>query len=232
VASIKPARPDEQGRAFRVNGRQFSTVNTSLNDIITFSFDLHPRQISGGPGWMASDKYDILAEPDGEGQPNSEQWKTMVRKLMADRFKLVFHREKRELSVYAIVVGKNGPKLTKSTGDPNGLPSLFFRGLGDLPAMNANMSDLADLMQRAVLDRPVVDQTRITGRFDFTLKWTPDETQFASLGGVRPSSSAENADAPPDLFTALQEQLGLKLEPTKAPVDVLVIDHVEPPSPN
>jgi uncharacterized protein (TIGR03435 family) len=231
VATIKPSKPDTQGKGFMVRGRQFSTINTSLSDLITFAYGLHARQITGGPGWIESDKYDLAAKPDGEGQPNDKQWKTMVQKLLADRFKLTFHRDKKELSVYAIVVGKTGPKLTKSDGDPNGLPGLFFRGLGVLPARNATMADFAGTMQTAVLDRPVVDQTGLPGRYDFLLKWTPDETQFAGLG-VKVPPPTDNADAPPDLYTAIQQQLGLKLEPTKAPVEVLVIDRAEKPSEN
>jgi uncharacterized protein (TIGR03435 family) len=231
VATIKPSRPETQGKGIMVRGRNFSTVNTSLSDLITFAYALHARQITEGPAWLESEKYDLTAKPDAEGQPNDKQWKTMLQKLLADRFKLTFHRDKKELSVFAIVVGKNGPKLTKSAGDPNGLPGLFFRGLGDLPARNATMADFAGVMQTAVLDRPVVDQTGLSGRFDFELKWTPDETQFAALG-VRVPAPTDDPAAPPDLFTAIQEQLGLKLQPTKAPVEVLVIDHVEKPSEN
>jgi uncharacterized protein (TIGR03435 family) len=198
---------------------------------MTFAYGLHARQISGGPGWFESDKYDLAAEPDGEDAPSQKQWKAMLQKLLADRFRLVFHPEKKELPVYAIVVGKAGPKLTKSEGDPNGLPALFFRGLGNLPARNATISDFANVMQTAVLDRPVVDHTGIAGRYDFTLTWTSDETQFAGLG-ARVPPPAENADAPPDLFTAIQQKMGLKLESTKAPVEVLVITHVEKPSEN
>lgn len=231
VATIKPSKPDEQGKGFMVRGRRFSTFNTNLGDLMTFSYGLHPRQIVGGPPWLESDKYDISAEPDGEGQPNDKQWKMMMQKLIADRFKLTFHHDQKELSVYALVVGKNGPKLTKSEGDPNGLPALFFRGLGNLPARNATMGDFGGLMQEAVLDRPVVDQTGLKGRFDFTLKWTPDESQFAGMG-MRVPPPSDAADAPPGLFTAIQEQLGLKLDSTKAPVLVLVIDHVEKLSEN
>jgi uncharacterized protein (TIGR03435 family) len=231
VATIKPSKPDAQGRGFRVQGRRFSTLNTSLDNLITFAYGIQSRQIIGEPAWAQSDKYDLEAQPDGEGQPNDKQWKSMIQKLLADRFKLASHTEKKELSVYALVVAKGGPKITKSQGDPNGLPALFFRGLGVLPAANATMADFAGVMQSAVLDRPVVDQTGLTGRYDFMLKWTPDETQFGSLGmKVPPPSNAP--DAPPDLFTAMQEQLGLKFESTKAPVDVLVIDHAEKPSAN
>jgi uncharacterized protein (TIGR03435 family) len=104
----------------------------------------------------------------------------------------------------------------------------MFRGLGVLPGVNASMADLASVMQGAVLDRPVVDQTGITGRYDFTLTWTPDESQFRGLG-VRVPPPPENATAP-SLFTAMQEQLGLRLDATRAPAEVLIIDRVEKPS--
>ena len=231
VATIKPSNPDAPGKGFTVRGRQFATFNTTLNDLITFAYGLHAKQIEGGPDWLGKDKYDITAKPDGEGQPNDKQWRVMLQKLLADRFQLKFNRQKKDLPVYAIVIAKSGSKLTKSEGDPNGLPGLFFRGLGDLPARNANMADFAGLLQGAVLDRPVVDQTGLSGRFDFTLKWTPDESQFTGMG-VHVPAATDNPDAPPDLFTAIQEQLGLKLESTKAPVDVLVIDNVQKPSSN
>jgi uncharacterized protein (TIGR03435 family) len=230
VATIKPSKPDAQGKGFRVSGRRFSTLNTTVSDLITFAYGIHARQITGGPAWLGTEKYDLAAQPDGEGQPNDKQWKTMIQKLLADRFQLTFHRDKKELSVYAITVGKTGPKLTKSEGDPNGLPALFFRGLGVLPARNATIADFAGVMQAAVLDRPVVDHTGLAGRYDFTLTWTPDEFQFGGLG-MKPPSSSESATAP-DLFTAMQQQLGLKLESTKAAAEILVIDRVEKPSEN
>ena len=230
VATIKPSKPGAPGKGFRMNGRQFTTLNTSVNDLLTFTFGIHIRQIVGGPSWFESEKYDLLATPDVEGQPNHDQVRGMMQKLLADRFQLKFHREKKELSVYAIVVAKSGPKLTKSESDSQ-LPGLFFRGLGNLPARNATMGDFAGLLQSAVLDKPVVDQTGLAGRYDFTLKWTPDEFQFAGLG-IKPPAPTDSADAPPDLFTAMQQQLGLKLESTKAPAEVLVIDHIEKPSEN
>ena len=167
-----------------------------------------------------------------KARPAARQWKGMLQKLVVERFKLTFHRDKRELSVYVLSVAKGGPKLTKSEGDPNGLPGLFFRGrLGDLGVRNANMADFTQLMQSAVLDRPVVDQTGLSGRFDFTLDWTPDDSQFAGMGAKFPPPT-DSANAPPNLYTAIQEQIGLKLEATKAPADVMVIDHVEKPSEN
>ncbi len=230
VATIKPSRPDQQGKGITMRGRQLATLNTSLSDLIAFSYGVHARQITNGPEWLEKDKYDLTAKPDGEGQPNEKQLKTMIQKLLADRFKLSFHPDKKELQVYALIVGKTGAKLTRSGGDPNGLPGLFFRGLGNLPVQNATMADLAGVMQGAVLDRPVVDQTGISGRYDFTLTWTPDESQFGGLG-VKVPPPPDNATAP-GLFEAIQEQLGLKLESTKAPVEILVVDRAEKPTEN
>jgi uncharacterized protein (TIGR03435 family) len=133
--------------------------------------------------------------------------------------------------VYALTVLKSGHKLTKNDNDPNGLPGLFFRGLGIFPVRNATMGEFSGTMQAVVLDRPVVDQTGLQGRYDFVLTWTPDETQFGGRGGQAPPP-ADPANAPPGLFTAIQEQLGLKLESTKAAVDVVVIDRLEKPTEN
>ena len=231
VATIKPARPEGQGHGFRVNGRDFSTINTSVRDIITFAYGLHPGQIAGGPAWFESERYDLNAKPEGEGQPNDHQWKVMVQKLLTDRFQLSFHHEKRELSVYAVAVAKTGPKITKSEGDPDGLPAMFFRGLGVLTIRNATMRDFANLLQGSVLDRPVVDQTGLSGRFDFLLNWTPDEFQFQSMG-IKVPPPSDKPDAPPDLYTSIQQQAGLRIESTKATVDILVIDKLEKPSAN
>jgi uncharacterized protein (TIGR03435 family) len=233
VATIKPSKPDDPRKAFIVQGRRFKIINQPLTAILSFSYNVQAKQIIGLPPWADTDKYDIDAEPDGEGAPSDKQWKNMLQKLVAERFKLTFHQEKKELSVYVLSVAKTGPKLTKSEGDPNGLPGLFFRGkLGDLGVRNANMGDFTGLMQEAVLDRPVLDQTGITGRYDFTLVWTPDDSQFAGMGAKIPPAPADDGKAPPNLYTAIQEQIGLKLEASKAPADVMVVDHVEKPSEN
>lgn len=231
VATIKPSKPDTPGKMFRVQGRRFKTINTTLYDLISFAYGVHSKQVIGTPAWADSDKFDIDAEPDGEGAPSDKQWKSMLQKLIVERFKLTFHHDKRELSVYVLSLAKTGQKMTKSEGDPNGLPGLFFRQLGDLNVRNANMADFSGLMQSAVLDRPVLDQTGITGRWDFTLKWTPDDSQFSGMGARIPPPT-DSANAPPNLYTAIQEQVGLKLEATKAMADVMVIDQVEKPSDN
>ena len=231
VATIKPSDPNRPGRAVTFRGREFLTINTSLSDLMTFAYGLHPRQLVGAPSWMESERWDITARPDIDGQPNDRQIRSMMQKLIAERFQLAFHREPREMPAYVLTVANGGPKLNKSGGDPNGLPGLFFKGLGVLPAINATMGDFSGVLQAVVLDRPVVDKTGLTGRWDFTLQWTPDESQFAGRGGQVPPP-APGVNAPPGLFTAIQEQLGLRLESTRAQVDSLVIDKVEKPSDN
>jgi uncharacterized protein (TIGR03435 family) len=221
VATIKPSNSGglTYKRFLISGGRRLITNNTTLNDLIAWGYVLHAKQIIGGPAWAATDKYDLQAEQDGQGLPSTQQWKGMVQKLLADRFKLTFHPDRREIPVYVLTAAKNGPKLTKSQGDPNGLPGLLVRPTGELDLSNGTTASLAELLQRSVLDRPVVDQTGLAGKYDITLKWTPADAQ-------------PGADAPPDLYTAIQEQLGLKLVATKALDEVLVIDHVERPSEN
>jgi len=231
VATIKPSDPNRRGKLFTVRGADVLTINTTMEDLLCEAYNVHPRQIIGAPAWFDTEKFDVTGRPDVPGQPNIDQMRLLMQKLVIDRLQLKFHREKKELTVYAITVGKTGIKFSKSDRDPNGLPGLFFGGPGtNLRVTNATMAQVAGTMQ-AALERPVVDQTGLTGKYDFVLKWTPDETQFRSFGGAPPPPPA-NVDAPPDLFTAIQEQLGLKLESTKAPVEVIVIDHVEKPSDN
>ena len=231
VATIKPSKPDQPGKGFMVRGDQFRTLNTTLTDLITFAYGVQQKQVVDAPSWMDTDKWDIEAKPDVPGSPNKKQVETMVRKLLADRFQLKFHKDSKELSAYVLTVAKGGQKMTAGSTDPNQLPGLFFRGLGVLTVTNATMEDFTQLMQSAVLDRPVVDQTNLPGKWNFLLKWTPDESQFGGMGiKVPPPSNA--ADAPPPLFTAIQEQIGLKLEAGKAQVPVLVIDKAEKPSAN
>jgi uncharacterized protein (TIGR03435 family) len=234
VATIKPSKPDEQRKAIIVdrNGRHFQVINQDLIAMISFSYGVQAKQVIGLPPWAETEKYDIDAQPDGEGAPSDKQWKGMLQKLLADRFKFTIHRDKKELSVYVLSVAKGGPKLTKSDGDPNGLPGLFFRGRpGLLNVRNANMDDFVGLMQAVVLDRPVIDQTGLAGRWNFTLDWTPDDSQFGGMAAKIPPPT-DNTNPPPALYTAIQEQIGLKLDATKAPAEVLVVDHVEKPSEN
>lgn len=232
VATIKPSKLDEQRTFLIWRGADMQVVNFSLESLMKFAYNVQDKQIVNAPDWMNSDKFDIDAKPDTPGQPSDTQIKEMVQKLLADRFGLKFHNDQRELSAYVLTVGKDGPKMKQNTDNPNGLPGLFFGPIGTLHVTNATMKNFTNLMQSAVLDRPVVDRTGLQGKWDFTLKWTPDESQFAGLGVKVPPPSADDPNPPPPLFTAIKEQLDLALEAQKTNVPVLVIDHVDHPSAN
>src|SRR4029077_11066345 len=182
-------------------------------------------------------KYDLTAQSDKNIPVSGLLWKCMLRRYLAESFQLKFHRDTQERLVYTLAISSTGPKLTQSKGDPNGLPSLSVAVdlrspakaiLATVSATNATMADLAGIMQRLVLEWPVIDQTGIAGRYDFALNWTPDASQFADVHVKIPPTTG-TASAPSDLSTALQEQLGLKLDFLSAPSEVLVIDHVERP---
>lgn len=225
AATVRPSGPDSATRRFMIQGRRFVTLKTSLADLIQFAYGLHPHQILNGPKWIESDKFDVVGATAGQVKPSEREYMAMMASLLTSRFQLRFHREKREMPVYALIVARGGPKLKLSESDPKAFPSLAFHGRGQLVATNSKLADLAWELQSAVLDRPVVDQTGLTSRFDFALTWAPDEFQKSNLTGGAPA-----ADAVPPLFTAIQEQLGLRLEPARSSVEVMVIDGVAPPS--
>ena len=229
VATVKPSPPDARGRLYTVRGTQVMAINVTLLNVITFAYDLHERQVSGGPAWMSTDKFEIAIKPDTPGQPSIQQMKTLFQKALVDRFQFKFHTEKRELSVYAITQPANTKHKLQEAAPGNNLPNLIFPRAGLLPAQNATMQDFAQVLQGAVLDRPVVNQTSIQGRYNFTLDWTPDEFQFASFG---PRQGPFPDTGKPNIFQAFQDQLGLKLESTKAPADVIVVDKAEKASDN
>jgi uncharacterized protein (TIGR03435 family) len=234
VATIKPSKPDEPNKVFLLGRRRFKAANADLDDLITFAYGVHPKQVIGAPAWAEADKFDIEAEPDGEGVPSIDQYRVMLQKLLGERCKLSFHHDRREMPVYILSVAKAGAKLTPSLGNDIGLPGLGFRGRigGDIAAFNATIGDFINFMTRNVkLDRPMLDRTGISGRYDFTLDWTPDDSQFAGTGG-KLTAPGESPGTLPSLYTAIQEQLGLRLEAIKAAADVLVIDRVERPSEN
>jgi uncharacterized protein (TIGR03435 family) len=235
VATIKPSQPGRQGKGFGFNGTHFRTFNTNVNDLIAVAYGMHAKQIIGAPDWLGTDLFDIDGVPDVPGRPNIKQMGLILQKLLADRFALKFHHEQRELSVYAIEVGSGGPRMKVTAAGPNDQQGFGFRALGDLTVFNMTMKEFATWMQSSVMDKPVVDQTGLTAKYDFTLKWTPDDSQFAQFRGAvppQPPAAGDNPNAPPSLYTAMQEQLGLKFSATKAMDDVIVIDHVEKPSPN
>ena len=231
VATIKPSNPDTPGQSILVGrggSNLFTTTNTTVSDLITFAYGIHVRQVTGGPGWLETEKYDLSAKPDQPGIPNADQVRSMLQKLLTERFELAFHRDKKELSAYTITLAKTGPKLTKSETGGN-LPGFGGRGPGSIGVQNSTMAEFASFLQARILDRPVVDQTGLPGKFTFTLVWRPD--QLATPGPNAPPLPAD-LESRSDIFTAFQEQLGLKLEATKAPVEVLFIERVEKPSAN
>jgi uncharacterized protein (TIGR03435 family) len=235
VATIKPSPPGRPGKLFSFQGTHFKTFNTNMNDLIALAYGLHAKQIIDAPAWFGTDLFDIDGKPDVPGRPNLKQMGILIQKLLADRCDLKFHHERRELSVYAIRLANGGPKMSVTTEGPNDASGFRLRGFGDLVVRNMTMATFASWMQSGVMDKPVVDQTGLTGRYDFNLKWTPDESQFGQFRGTNgpmAPPAGDNPNAPPGLYTAVQEQLGLKIEATKAPDDVIVIDHMEHPSPN
>lgn len=233
VSTIKPARPEERFSLLLNPSGMLNTTGTSLSDLIKFAYGVHPRQIVNGPPWIESEKYDVSGKPDTPGIPSVPQLRTMLQKLLQDRFQLTFHREKRELAVYAITPTKAGPTMTKADPSPVAVPGFAGGGQRGMNVRNATLAEFADILQAQVLDRPVVDQSGTgTTRYNFVLKWTPDGQQLQAAGAPNAPPPVDPADAPPDIFTAFQQQLGLKLESTKAPVDAIVIDSVSKPSEN
>ncbi len=239
VVTVKPSPPGRPGKNIGFDGHHFLFRGANLDDMIALGYGLHTKQIVGAPDWAGKDLFDVEGTPDVPGVPNQKQMASLLQNLLADRFQLKFHNEKRDLAVYVITVAPGGPKLTETTAGPNDSSGMGFGGVGGSQGVtavgrNLTMPDFAMWFQSGVTDRPVVDQTGIKGRYDIRLKWTPDDSQFAQFGGsgfhTPPPSDA--ADAPPNLYTAIQEQLGLKIEATKAPDDVMVIDHVEKPGAN
>ena len=250
VASIKP---NKTGccTSFGVGNGGGGGIDVTLKMLIAFAYRVQQFQISGGPGWISSDRFDVEGKAE-DRNADFDQLRLMLRALFEDRFKLKLHRETKRSNVYALVVAKGGAKLKLSADqvspDVNGPAApgagpnygVIRIGAGNLIGNAAPLSRfVTQLSQR--LDRPIIDRTKLTGRFDIQLKWAPDagESPF-DPGGNRFATEIRDMNGMtlrpdplgPSIYSALQEQLGLKLESTKAPVEVLVIDHVERPSEN
>ena len=153
-------------------------TTASLIDLMTFAYGLHTRQISGEPSWLDTSRYDVVAEPYVEDRPSNQQLRSMVLRLLADRWKLSVHRDTKELPVYTISVGKNPPKLAKTIGEPNGPAGVGLKPTGEITVRDAKIFEFGNFLQQYVLDWPVVDKTEISGRYDIQLRWMPDESQF------------------------------------------------------
>jgi uncharacterized protein (TIGR03435 family) len=212
AASIKPADPEHIGlQIYSPNPGSFRAMAADIKRLMAFAYNVRDIQVSGGPRWADTELFDIEAKATGPA--TTAEFRLMVQSLLADRFQLKLHRESKEQAVFHLVVGKNGPKLTPvdSAGLGIGLGKTQLNGRG------ANMSGLAGVLSSRV-GNEVSDKTGLAGFYNFTLTWTPDEAAATETG--------------PSIFTALQEQLGLKLEPSKGVVEMLVIDGVERPSGN
>ncbi|HVW11831.1 MAG TPA: TIGR03435 family protein [Bryobacteraceae bacterium] len=244
VASIKPANPDAKGSSMmtdRVGGLRGE--NMPIRALITMAYGIRDFQLSGGPGWVGTERFDIMAKPEAaEGAPEppdprnmtedqrkirDKEWRERVQDLLSERFGLVIHKETKEEQIYHLVVAKGGSKLTEvaTPGPRQGMSMNRGRAQG----FAATIQMLADNLASTV-GRPVVDMTGLTGKYDWKLEWTPD-SGMAVPGPDNPQP--QSGDAPgPTIFTAVQEQLGLKLETAKGPVDTWVIDKIDHPTDN
>lgn len=211
VATVKPSPPDHVGaQMFSPGIGRFTAMTATLKDLITFAYKVQRFQVSGGSGWMDSTAWDINAKC--EVPASYDQLRLMAQALLRDRFQLTVHRETKERSAYVLAVAKNGPRLKEvaQAGFGVGLGRAELRGRGaSMPILASTLADR--------LDRPVLDQTGLEGFYEFTLQWAPD---------------GANDPAGPSLFTAIEEQLGLKLEPSKGTVETIVIDSAARPSAN
>lgn len=236
VATIKPVdHGPKSARYILMRGTDtFVETDYNLKLLIAAAYDLNPQEILGGPPWVESEHFDIQARTPGTVRPTHDEQMRMLRKLLAERFGLAFHREKKVFSIYELQIDKGGTKLKPSAEPTDAPPALISTVYPDhllMPARNVTMGDFVSILQRAVLDRPVVDKTGLSGRYDFDLSWAPDASQF---GGELPAApqNASNPPSSPPFFTAIREQLGLRLVATRGPADALVIDNASQPSPN
>jgi bla regulator protein blaR1 len=249
VASIKPADPAASGMRIGISpGGTFTATNATLKALIQQAYEVRDFQISGGPGWLDTQRYDIAAKSNLTGTSDDEmrkmtdqqrdalkaQFLLKLQLLLADRFHLKIHRETKELPVYALSVARIGPKIKTAADDDATHTRLRLRsgGAGKLEISGTRIP-LANLV-RALSDqvgRTVVDKTGLTGNYDFTLTFTPDLGLPPATGDAIDRPTATGGDGP-SIFTALQEQLGLRLESQKGPVEVLVIDSAQKASEN
>ena len=253
VASVKPNKSGDQRVMIQTppNGR-YTATNVALRMLLRQAFDVQDFQIVGGPNWLATDRFDIVAKaPDGITGP--DQIRPMVRALLADRFKLVAHNETREMPIFSLVVaradGKLGAKLSDAKvdcdarfaaarrgGPPSAFPAPgqpiecgFMIAPGNMNVGGMAMLELARALSPMV-GRMVIDKTGLKGRYDFQMAFAPEGRGFGPGPGPGPAEQPPVDPNTPSLFTALQEQLGLKLESERGPVDVVVIDRVEQPT--
>jgi len=231
VASIKPNSSGDRRTGMVPSRGRFLATNVTLRQLIQNSYLLQDFQIVGGPSWLNSARYDIEAK--GNGGPGPE-FHVMVQSLLADRFQLRVHRETKKLPIYVLLLDKNGPRVKHATScvgetsSTNPCGGFTMTPRGDLIGRSVRMEQFVGNLS-FLLHRTVLDKTELSETYDLDLHWAPDEATYSSLGGSGAPSLDSNR---PEIFTALREQLGLKLQAQKGPVNILVIDHAAPPTEN
>ena len=232
VASVKPAAPQAPGKFMVQMGGDPGMVdyrNVSLKSLIARAYAIKEFQVSG-PDWLDSVRFDVVARIP----PNtpSAQVALMLQNLLAERFKVTAHREQKVMPVYAMVVGKNGPKLKPVEGEPGGGMRMSISPRGRQMSGPTTMNALAGGLSQ-MLDRPVVDLTDLRGTYEIDLEWVPDEREGGGMmAKMKAMAEAASTDPKGDplgpnglsLFGALQEKLGLRMEARKSPVDIVVVD--------
>ena len=220
IASIRPFdRTGQPGHgSVAVSGPRVTFSGYTLSAMILYAYDMRSYQISGGPGWMGSDTYTIVAKAEGEATRDPAEVRKMLQALLAERFSVKLHRETKEARVYLLLPAKTGPSLTPTAARR----TTMQMGPGHLMMAKVTTSQMAAMLS-SVLNRPVLDRSEITGEFDFTLD-SPDIT----MGRMQPLDEISG----PSIFTAVQEQLGLKLDPSRGPIEALVIDSALKPQEN
>lgn len=224
AVSVKPVQNCASGSGMQLMKDGVHIFCLPLRALVQIAWAISEgSRVLGIPSWASDEMYNIDAKVGGEdvvsfGKLNVAQRNQMLQAMLQDRFKLRAHTESRELPVYDLVVAKGGPKLKAATPDEVAKPMLWRRNRGEIDSTAMALSSLPSMLA-GELDRPVVNHTGLTGKYDYTLQFTP-------AMGAAPDSLA------PSIFTAMEEELGLKLVPSKAPLDVLVIDRVERPDAN
>lgn len=227
VVSIKPTPGQPMNSGFRrASPSVLNATNVSLRFLIEYAYDVRDDQVSGGPAWIDSERYEVLAKPPGGGDPREDAKliRQRTQSLLADRFHVTLHRETKELPVYVLVVAKNGPKALKESASAT---TDFVNNGRHLSCQRVSMAVFAGQFLANQIARSVTDKTGIEGNFDFTLDWSPDDTPPVAATDGRASPQQF-----PPLFLAIQEQLGLRLEQQKGPVEVLVVDRAVRPAEN
>jgi uncharacterized protein (TIGR03435 family) len=232
VASVKPQPFTGQGSVgIFVRGDTLDAEHVSLFSLVTFAYNLRDVQLSGGPAWVKSDVlvssqlFQVIAKASGDHPPPMDVFRQMLQTVLADRFQLRVHHVQKDLPIYNLVVNKGGSKLKESPSDAKFNFHTFAIGrLGvRIVATHMTMQELIDHQLGGYTDRPIFDQTGLTAPYDFTLEFVVENA---------PPGQEPGPNDLPALVTAVQQQLGLKLEPDTAPFDTVVIDHAERPSAN